>query len=355
MKIQKRYIPFVVLSFLALLAGLWAGLLRMGWSLTPFPDLANAHGPLMVCGFLGTLIPLERAVAIRKKWMFAAPALTAIGWLVLLASPGLSGAALFTFGSLVTFAILLFMLIREPKIHTLVMAAGGFSWLVGNILWMVGVPIFQMVFWWMAFLILTIAGERLELNRVLRLSPRQVWFFGIFVVIFMAGESTTIFNLDFGARLSGAGLLGLGVWLIFNDIARRNLHHKAPITRYIALSLFAGFVWLIVGGGLMLGLGAQYAGPYYDAILHILFVGFVMSMIFGHAPIIFPAIFNVQINFQPVFYIHLGLLHISLLIRIVGDLASLQIVRQWGGLLNEVAILLFLVLTGFSIWKGLRK
>jgi hypothetical protein len=335
--------------------GLWAGLLRMGWSLTPYPDLANAHGPLMVCGFLGTLIPLERAVAIRKKWMFTAPALTAIGWLALLAIPGLTGAALFTAGSLVTFAILLFMLVREPKIHTLVMAAGGFSWLVGNILWMMGMPIFQMVFWWLAFLILTIAGERLELNRVLRLSHFKVWLFGSFVVLIMAGESTAIFNLELGTRLSGAGLLGLGLWLIINDIARRNLHHNADLTRYIARSLFAGFVWLIVGGGLMLLLGAQYAGLYYDATLHILFVGFVMSMIFGHAPIILPAIFNVQINFQPAFYIHLVLLHISLLIRIVGDLVSLQIVRQWGGLLNEVAILLFLVLTGYSVWKGLRR
>ena len=354
MKIQKRYFPFVFLSVFALLAGLWAGLLRMGWSLPPAPTLANAHGPLMVCGFLGTLIPLERAVAIRKKWMFAAPALTALGWVLLLARPGLSGAVLFTLGSLVTFAILLYMVIREPKIHTLVMAAGGLSWIVGNILWVMGMPIFQMVFWWMAFLILTIAGERLELNRVLKLSTRQVGIFVLLFLLILVGVSVTMIDLDIGTRLSGAGLLGLGFWFIKNDIARRNLHHSVPLTRYIAYSLFIGFLWLIVGGGLMLGIGAQYAGPYYDATLHILFVGFVMSMIFGHAPIIFPAIFQVQINFQPAFYIHLILLHVSLLIRVMGDLASLSVVRQWGGLLNEVAILLFLVMTGYSIWKGLK-
>jgi hypothetical protein len=32
------------------------------------------HGPLMVCGFLGTLISLERAVAL-DAWSYAAPAL----------------------------------------------------------------------------------------------------------------------------------------------------------------------------------------------------------------------------------------------------------------------------------------
>ncbi|HBG74824.1 MAG: hypothetical protein A2X25_06950 [Chloroflexi bacterium GWB2_49_20] len=355
MKIQKRYFPFVVFSLLALLAAMWAGLLRMGWSLPPYPNLANAHGPLMVCGFLGTLIPLERAVAIRKKWMFTAPALTATGWVFLLARPGFLGAILFTLGSLVTFAILLFMIIREPKTHTLVMAAGGFSWIVGNILWMMGMPIFQMVFFWMGFLVLTIAGERLELSRVLRPSTMQVGIFGLFVALILIGESAAILNLDIGTRLSGAGLLGLGSWFLANDIARRNLRHPAPLTRYIAHSLFAGFLWLIVGGGLMLAIGAQYAGPFYDAVLHIIFVGFVMSMIFGHAPIIFPAIFQVQINFQPAFYIHLILLHVSLLVRIIGDLASLQSVRQWGGLFNEVAILLFLGMTGYSIWKGLKR
>jgi hypothetical protein len=355
MRIQKQYLPFVVFSMLALLAALWAGLLRLGWSLPAFPKLIMAHGPLMVCGFLGTLIPLERAVAIRKKWMFAAPTLTALGWIMLLISPTFFGAALFTIGSLVTLAILFYMFRREPKIHMGIMLAGSVAWVVGNILWMTGMPIFQMVFWWIAFLVLTIAGERLELSRILRPSRGRIWFFVFFTVIILLGAAVATFHLEIGTRLSGVGLLALGLWFIPNDIATRNLRHPTPLTRYIAFCLFSGFIWLILGGGLMLGLGGQYAGLYYDAILHIVFVGFVMSMIFGHAPIIFPAIVQVQIAFSPVFYIHLALLHLSLLLRVIGDLASLQAIRQWGGLLNEVAILLFLVMTGYSIWKGARQ
>jgi len=352
MKLKKRYLPLVALSIFALLVAMWAGLLRLGWSLPASPSLALAHGPLMVCGFLGTLIPLERAVAIRKKWMFAAPILTTLGWVFLLARPGMSGAVLFTLGSLVTLSILGFMVYHEPKIHTVVMAAGGLAWVSGNILWMTGMPLFQMVFWWMAFLVLTIAGERLELSRVLHPPMGQVRLFGLFAVLLLVGTVVATFDLSLGTRLSGTGLLALGLWFLSNDIARRNLHHAAPLTRYIAHCLYAGFVWLIVGGGMMLLIGAQYAGLYYDALLHIVFVGFVMSMIFGHAPIIFPAILQVQIIFQPVFYVQLLLLHLSLIIRVVGDMASLQIVRQWGGLLNEVAILLFLAMTGLTAWKG---
>ena len=59
----------VAVAMTALLAGLWAGLLRLGW---PWPILRSTllvnHGPLMVSGFLGTLISLERAVAVSGLW-----------------------------------------------------------------------------------------------------------------------------------------------------------------------------------------------------------------------------------------------------------------------------------------------
>ena len=92
-------------------------------------------------------------------------------------------------------------------------------------------------------------------------------------------------------------------------------------------------------------LAAQVADPRYDAILHVVFVGFVISMIFGHAPIIFPAILGVPINFQPAFYVHLILLHGLLALRVIADDANLYTLRM---LLNEVAILLFIGVTAYS-------
>src|SRR5512145_1906340 len=78
MKLQLRFLPFILLAILALLFALWAGLLRLGWTLPTFDNLALLHGPLMVSGFLGVLIPLERAVAIRQKWMFAVPLIVGV-------------------------------------------------------------------------------------------------------------------------------------------------------------------------------------------------------------------------------------------------------------------------------------
>jgi len=350
MKIQIRLLPFILISILALFFALWAGLLRMGWTLPTFKNLAMAHGPLMVSGFLGVLIPLERAVAIRQKWMFGVPLITGLGWVSLLFAL-VPGAILLTLGSIGTMAILAVMVHREPHIHTITMAAGVLAWVIGNALWVYGLPIFQIVFWWISFLVLTIGGERLELNRVLRPTPGQIRLFSLAAVTLLAGAILALFDQNLGSRLSGVALLSLSLWFLRNDLARRNLRHSNPLTRYIALCLFSGFIWLGISGVLFTALGALYAGPFYDAALHSLFVGFVMSMIFGHAPIIFPAILGRQINFFRIFYLHLGLLHLSLLVRIVVDQLSNQAIRQWGGLLNEVAILLFLGLTAYSILK----
>jgi hypothetical protein len=61
----RTRVPLLALAWAALIGALWGGLLRLGWAWpTPQPSLALLHGPLMVCGFLGTLIGLERAVAL---------------------------------------------------------------------------------------------------------------------------------------------------------------------------------------------------------------------------------------------------------------------------------------------------
>ncbi len=350
-----RFFPLLLLAAAALLLGLWAGLIRLGWQL-PLAQVGASHGPLMVSGFLGTLISLERVAALRKPWMFAAPLLSGLGWVAGLLLPWVPlGPLLITLGSVAFVGILAVMLRREPKIFILSMAVGAVCWLVGNLFWLAGTPIFRLVLWWAAFLVLTIAGERLELSRVLRLGPRQMRLFLAAALIFLFGVLLSTWLADPGARLAGAGMAALALWLLRFDIARRNLRHPAPLTRYIAICLFAGYIWLLASGVLTLAYGAQQAGGIYDALLHTVFVGFVFSMIFGHAPIILPALTGLPVTFHPVFYAHLVLLHASLILRVAGDLLGQPGARRWGGLINEVAVLLFLAVTIFTVLKSRRK
>jgi hypothetical protein len=337
--------PLLLFSVFALLAALWAGLLRMGWN---WPLLVNSlpisHGPLMVSGFFGTLISLERAVALNKRWSYLGPLASGLGGLFMLSGiGGLLGPWLLTLGSLGLVVIFIAVLRQRSAADTWMMAAGGASWLVGNALWLSGKPVYQVVWWWAGFLVLTIAGERLELGRMLRLSDfSRRLFFGA-ALVFAIGLFIQFLSFDIGTRIVGFGLLGLALWLARYDIARYTVRQKG-LARYIAVCLLTGYFWLAISGLAAISYGSESAGPIYDFMLHSVFVGFIFGMVFGHAPIIFPAVLGLDIRYSPIFYIPLFLLEISLLMRVTGSLAGLLWLRQWGGLLNATAILAFLPL-----------
>src|SRR3970282_1581372 len=79
-------VPLLLPGMLALLAALWGGLLRLGWQLpAPPTPVAAFHGPLMVAGVLGTVIGMERAVALGRAWAYLAPLASGLGALALLA------------------------------------------------------------------------------------------------------------------------------------------------------------------------------------------------------------------------------------------------------------------------------
>ena len=89
--------------------------------------------------------------------------------------------------------------------------------------------------------------------------------------------------------------------------------------------------------------------------LHALMLGFVFSMVFGHAPVIFPAVLRVSVPYHPVFYAPLALLHLSLALRLAGDLAGLAEWRSAGGALNALALLAFILNTIAAVIRGKLK
>lgn len=346
---NRRLVPLLAVAVLALLAAIWGGLLRLAWRWPSLrPALPVTHGPLMVSGFLGTLIGLERAVALERRWTYIGPLLSGLGAILLIAGvSGSPGPLLTTLGSLGLVAAFALIIRRHPALFTVTMGLGALVWLAGNALWFMERPVHRVVLWWAGFLVLTIVGERLELSRLLRLSRASYVAFLLATGLFLAGIILTEADRDVGTRLTGAGMLALTAWLLRHDVARRTVR-QSGLPRFIGVCLLSGYVWLGVSGFLALRFGGLAAGPRYDAMLHALFLGFVFAMIFGHAPVIFPAVLGLPITFRRGFYLHLALLHLSLSLRIVGDLAGWWQGRRWGGLLNGVVLLLFLASTAYS-------
>src|SRR5579884_744011 len=344
--VARLRFPLLALGIGSLFCGVWAGVLRLGWSLPAGrANLIELHGPLMVFGFLGTVISLERAVALRRPWGYLAPLGTIAGAALLFAGlrQGIGELVLLLAGCVLAglFVVILRVHASAP---TATLLLGALLWVVGDALWLHGDPLVQVVPWWAGFLVLTIVGERLELAAMSRLTPAGRILFLALTLLFLAGLALSAADADGGIRLAGAALAGYALWLFRFDVARHTVR-RTGLPRFVALALLAGYVWVGLCGVLWVRYGAVVAGFAHDAELHALFVGFVFSMIFGHAPVIFPGVLGIAIPFRRVFYAHLALLHAGLALRVGGDLASSFDAARWGGLLNATAIGLFLVAT----------
>jgi hypothetical protein len=106
----------------------------------------------------------------------------------------------------------------------------------------------------------------------------------------------------------------------------------------MAVCLLSGYAWLATGG--FAWAAAALGAPTRDIALHALGLGFLVSMVMGHAPVILPAVARVKLLFGPVFYFPLAVLHLSLLGRFTLGATDLAW-RAHGGLANVLAIALF--------------
>ena len=349
--------PLLMAAVASLVAAVWSGLARLPVPV-PLPGRVVAwiplHGPLMVCAFLGTVISLERAVGLPWRWTYLAPLLCvmAAAHLIVGGEPA-SGATLFTAASGVFVAVTVGILRLRSELFTALLCAGAVAWLGGNAVWLAGGSFPQVMPGWVAFLALTIAGERVDLSRFQKPHPWARTLLILTLSVLAPGVVAASAVPAWGQRWLGAGLVLLAFWLIRFDLAWRTLRHPG-LPRFMSCCLLSGFGWLAVAGGALVGWAPLTAGFGYDAALHAFFVGFVVSMILGHAPVIFPSVLGLRLAWHPVFYTQWILLQVSLVLRVGADAAGWMAGRQWGGALNAVALLVFLVNTGVAVWRANR-
>src|SRR5699024_3606571 len=166
-------------------------------------------------------------------------------------------------------------------------------------------------------LVLTIAGERLELAHVALTDPRaQPYALGITGAVVVATLATLLWP-SAGYPLLGLALVALVAWLVRYDIAVKTVR-STGLPRFSAACLLAGYAWLTVTALLWVVAGAVRSGPLYDASTHAVLLGFVISMIMSHAPIILPAVLRRPLPYHPVMYAPAALLHVSLVVRLLG-------------------------------------
>ena len=362
MKRSLLQLPLLALIVAGLVIGITTGLARLGIEM---PSVASErlllHGPILIAGVFGTLIALERAVAMKtlrgRTWTFAdaAPVLGAAGLVVLLVNGATVPAmALMAGGAAVLVAVNLDFLRRAPTLDVLTMVLGAAFLLLADLAWLAGRPLPFLTPWWMAFLVLTIVGERLELAKLRAHGSFAPAAFGVAVAAYVGALLLMAVDEGMGMRLSGVGMVALAIWLFRYDIATVTIR-RSGLPQFVAACLLSGYVWLGVAGAVALTSEPAFAGFSYDAYLHAVLLGFVFSMVFGHAPIIFPAVIERPIGFTAFAYVPLALLHFSVALRILADLAGNQMVRQAAGVWTAVAIVLYGVFIVYGLIRGDSK
>jgi hypothetical protein len=328
------------LVLLALGAGVWGGLLRAGaaWPLAwgPWvPQAASFHAALMLCAGMGSLIAIERAVAVKRRWAFAAPVASGLaGVLILLGDPQ-AAAGFACMAALLLVAVHAEVLRRQRAVHTGLLLVAALAWTVGNGLWALGAELAAVLPWWFVLPVLTIAAERLEMTRLRRrhalaepllLGVVAALLGGAAMNTLAAGPADAAWHLlaappawrAAGGVLFGSALVGLALWCAMFDIARRTVLADG-LPRYMAVCLLTAYAWLAVAGAAWVGTALGCPGR--DLALHALGLGFIASMVMAHAPVVLPAVARIKLLYGPWFYGPLVLLNGSLLLRFAGGWA----------------------------------
>ncbi|MFT3942348.1 MAG: hypothetical protein QM705_00790 [Ancrocorticia sp.] len=345
----------LALAAVSILSGLSAGLLRLGvWSPLAIPGLAANHGPLMVLGFVSTAIGLERAVALRRAWAGLAPLGTACGALAILAGAPLAvSGGFFLLGTGTLTCIYVAVYQRQSAIAVLVQGLGAAAALASALAYTRGLLPEDIVLWWVAFLLLTIIGERLELARIAFLGrggEESILWAALLLMTTTAWASLS----PLAARSVGISIALIIALTVSQDVARRTIRaNGAP--RFMAAAMLAGYCWALVCA-LVLLVSEDWKGDgHYDVVVHTIMLGFVISMILAHAPVIVPALVHRALPYHRVMWVPLGLLHASLAMRVAGGLTDTLVARNVGGVLGVIAILTFLLTTVTLVLKGDAK
>lgn len=334
----------------SLLAGLDAALLLLE---VPAPvtaaHLPSAHGILMVLGFLGTLISLERAVALRTTWAYAAPILLGAGGLALAAGPRLIGQVLLIDGMIafLTVAATLWRRQRDGAVAVEVLAVT--HGLAAALLW-TRLEVAPLVPLLVGFIVLTISAERVELARLQLGRSADLRLLG-FAGAYAVATSSALLWPALGSRLVALVLLALMTWLVRHDVARRMIR-STGLPRFSAAAMLTGWGWLAVAAATWAVVGPPTSRPAYDVVVHGVFLGFAMSMVLAHAPVILPAVVRRPLPYRPVLWLPLVALHVSLLARVAGDALGADVLWRAGGVGTVLALLLLPVTAALSAALG---
>ena len=333
--------------------------------------LADLHGGLMVYGFLGAAIGLERAVAYRSggsgkpAWGFLAPALGLLGSLLCLlsllasscgAAPAwvkveLIGGIPWTLSMLVLTAMYLAIWRRQPSAEVLIQVLGSLVGLVGAAGWVAGLDAAVLAPTWLFFLVLTIVGERVELARAVFSDVRLES--GILGLSLLA---VLMLPVQAMAPSVGYPLLGLSLGLLLlvmasHDVAKGTFRHGG-LPGFMGTCMLSAYAWGLLAALIWMAAPLDSSTYWGDMALHALAVGFIMTMVIAHVCMIVPSVIRRPLPFHPLLWGAWAFMQVGLLIRLLGAIRLYTPLWKVGNLLNVLGILSMMLTVVYLAARG---
>lgn len=132
---------------------------------------------------------------------------------------------------------------RQPAPHATLAVAAACAWAGGaGAIQVAGGPADAAIAAWLAFLVGTIAAERLEMTRLTRRRPGTGATLAAAVSLLGVGVAASAVSPRVGGLAYGSGLVAIAAWLLVHDVARRTVSVPG-LPRYMAVCLLAGYAW----------------------------------------------------------------------------------------------------------------
>ncbi|HET9643817.1 MAG TPA: hypothetical protein VFP68_10790 [Burkholderiaceae bacterium] len=349
-----------LLAVVNLVLGIAGGLARFGAPGPRGPALA-LHGLLLVSGFFGTLVALERFIAVGRTAWLLAPVASAVGGLM--AWSGAPVQAALIAWLVAGFALMsgcVFEAARgSMRLPLLLRILGAACWSVGNLLWLQGALAHLALPGWLAFLVLTIVSEREDVLSSLRTRPLAAVAFGAAIVLLplsmlVAGLEATL-GLPIPAPSEVPALIQ---WTGCLLLALVLLSGKTPQPRdggwagWESRATRAADAWLLVAS--LLGLSRHWlpfaaGGPAWHALL----LGFAFSTLFAHVPRLLMSMSKEPLRYTAWFAFPLVLLSASLALRVTAAGFQHPLALLTAGVGHAIAIAAYaLLITRAVVGRG---
>lgn len=309
----------------------------------PLQVLFPHHGELMVFGFLATLVPFERYIGSRSmsipKPIHAMPFLTSLGALLKLGSWFTGSAVLNAVGTLgIAIGVLLFIYLlailsklSAEKTSFMLMGVGALALLLSLTASYFITPVrnLPLALLMLAFPALTILGERVELSkftmRWIGMEAQAIGFLGVLGILL-----SMAFQKPFLLTTASIILLALAAYIVRSE----KLEFTQGIKGYLSWHLTAAYAWVFLGFALasISPVGAR-PQAYFDSAVHAIGVGFVLGMIYAHAPVVAPAVLGRRLDETRLTLFPLALLTLGNLLRLLGEAVKARSAVGYSGLL----------------------